>query len=138
LSSLSAPDSDPEDEKLGRLTPLRLLFSTVPGPFLAELASGAFALVDSFWIGRWCGKEDLVAVSLASLFDYVARAFGALMSVASSAKFGKLRGEKASNALPQLFADLFRICVIIGILCPCLILRSPANASFFRCRRGNL
>jgi Na+-driven multidrug efflux pump len=125
LESIPPPDGtnpDPDEEKLGRETPLRLLFSMAAGPFLAELANGAFSLVDSFWIGRWCGEEDLAAVSLSSSFDFIARAFGALMNVAASSTFAKLRGEKNYDALPQLFADLFRICFIIGILCPGMIL----------------
>jgi Na+-driven multidrug efflux pump len=111
----------PETETLGVLPPLRLLLTSSAGPFLAELASGTFALVDSFWIGRTCGETGLASVSLASLFDYIGRAFGALMVVASSSQFAKLRGEKKYDALPQLFADLFRLCIVIGVICPCII-----------------
>jgi Na+-driven multidrug efflux pump len=110
-----------ESETLGIVPPLRLLLTTASGSFLAELASGTFALVDSFWIGRTCGPNGLASLSLASLFDYIGRAFGALMAVASTSQFAKLRGERQYAALPQLFADLFRLCLVIGVICPCII-----------------
>jgi Na+-driven multidrug efflux pump len=61
-------------------------------------------------------------VSLSSLFDSVARAFGVLCNVASSSHLAKLRGEGGHAAIPQLFADLLRVCVAVGALCPLVLL----------------
>jgi Na+-driven multidrug efflux pump len=123
LVSTDVPtEATTEDSRMSDWRPVPLLIWLSSGPFLAELVGAAFSFVDSFWIGRACGETGLAAVSLSGLFDNLARAFGILCNVASSAQIAKLRGEKRTDAIPQLFADLLRLCVLIGALCPAVIL----------------
>jgi Na+-driven multidrug efflux pump len=118
----TAPEPPPDDNRMSEWSPVPLLLWLSSGPFLAELVGSAFSFVDSFWIGRTCGETGLAAVSLSSLFDSLSRAFGVLCNVASSAQLSKLRGEGDHSAIPQLLADLLRLCFIIGGLAPAIIL----------------
>jgi Na+-driven multidrug efflux pump len=116
------PESPSEDIRMSQWSPAPLLLWLSSGPFLGELVAAAFSFVDSFWISRACGEVGLAAVSLSSLFDSIGRAFGVLCNVASSCQLSKLRGENEHEAIPQLLADLLRLCFLIGAICPLVIL----------------
>jgi Na+-driven multidrug efflux pump len=124
----AAVDGDPAPQeptdRLAKNTPFRLILWLSYGPFLAELVGAGYSIVDSYWIGRTSGETGLAAMSLASLFDSIARAFGVLIGVASSSQFARLRGGKQHDALPQLFADLFRVSFIVAGLCAAILLPS--------------
>jgi Na+-driven multidrug efflux pump len=114
-------DKDIAYQSLGSKTPFKTILITSGGPFLAELVGAAYGILDTFWIAKFAEKDGNAAMTLVSLMDTIIRAFGALMSSAASSQLSYLRGEKKENEIPQVFSDLFRFSILLGIICPCCL-----------------
>ena len=108
-------------KSLGSKTPFMTILTTSGGPFLAELVGAAYGIIDTYWIAKFAEKDGNAAMTLVSLMDSIIRAFGAFMSSAASSELSFLRGEKKEKEIPQVFADLFRFSILLGIICPCCL-----------------
>lgn len=115
------PSTKDSDDRLGSNTPMKTIFLLSVGPFIAEIVGAAYAIIDSFWISKACGEDGMAAMSLCSLLDSIGRAFGMFVNVAASSQLAKLRGEKMTDKIPQVFADLFRLCFIVGLIVPAIL-----------------
>lgn len=109
-------------ERLGKDTPFRTLYQTTWGPFAAEVVGALYGIVDTFWISRLVSQEGNAAMALVSLMDTFGRAFGHFVCSAASSQLSRLRGQKKHDAIPQVFADLFRLCFIFGIIAPLILI----------------
>lgn len=139
ISSINQNNDDEEvQDALGKHSPFKTILLTSIGPFIAELAGAANSIVDSIWISKTNGEEGLAALSLCSLLDTIARAFGMFMSVAASSQLSHLRGKKKYDDINQVFADLFRTCFVIGLIVPGIMIPVISPTLKFFGAEGNV
>ena len=115
-------EEEPKEDNLGKDGPFKTIFYLSLGPFFAEVVGAAYGIIDSYWISTTCGEDGLAAFSACSLIDTISKAFAMFVSTAASSKLSKLRGEKDYGSLSQLMADLFRICFIVGLISPAILI----------------
>ena len=126
------------EEILENKTPFQTLFYNSLGPFIAEIVGAAYGIVDTFWISRLVNQEGNAAMSLVSLMDTFGRAFGYWVGSSASSQLSRIRGEKKLDEIPQIFADLFRLCFIFGIIAPLILIPCiPLLLNFFNAT-GNI
>ncbi|KAK8852398.1 hypothetical protein M9Y10_017372 [Tritrichomonas musculus] len=116
---------NPEESKLGKdSAPLRILKDSF-GPFLGEIVSASYVFVDAFWISKYVGTEGNAVTVIANILDNLCRSFGFFMKESAASHFSRLHGEGRKDEIPHLFADLFCLCLIFGVLVPLIFI--PLN-----------
>ena len=116
------PTETEEDKRLGGYSPLGTLFRLVGGPILSQITSACYGLVDSMWISKAIGEIGLTATSTSYVIDYVGLAFGHFVNIAASTQVSFLFGQKRTSDIGQVVIDLLRICCILGVLVPAVLL----------------
>ena len=111
-----------EDQRLGGYPPLQTLFRLVGGPILSQITSACYGLVDSMWISKAIGEIGLTATSTSYVIDYVGLAFGHFVNIAASTQVSFLFGQKRIGDIGQVVVDLIRVCCILGVLVPAVLL----------------
>jgi Na+-driven multidrug efflux pump len=125
----AAPPSHPEkataDTRLGDSPPLSTLMHLVGGPLCSQVTSSGYGLIDSMWISRRIGMDGLAATSISYVVDYIGLAFGHFVNVAATTRISFLFGDRRQSDISQVVVDLLRICVILGIIVPAILI--PAS-----------
>lgn len=111
-----------EDLRLGFYSPLSTLFRLVGGPILSQITSACYGLVDSMWISKSIGEIGLTATSTSYTVDYAGLAFGHFVNVAASTQISYLYGQKRNGDVSQVIVDLIRVCCVLGILVPAVLI----------------
>ncbi|EAY01876.1 MatE family protein [Trichomonas vaginalis G3] len=121
-----------EDEhmRLGGHTPLATILRLSPGPLISQIVNSLYGVIDSMWVTRFIGEVGLTALSVAYVIDNTALSFGYFVSTAASSEISYLLSNKAYDKINQVTADLFRICIMIGMLIPAILF--PSSKPLFR------
>ena len=119
-------ESSLEDEhkRLGGYAPLTTITRLCPGPLISQITSSLYGLVDSMWVSRFIGEIGLTAMSAAYVIENSVLAFGYFVSTGASTKISYLFSKNNYDSANQVVADLMRVCLIMGILLPAILLPS--------------
>ncbi|KAK8852828.1 hypothetical protein M9Y10_017820 [Tritrichomonas musculus] len=120
-------EDDQDDEKneqfrLGGRPPFTTLCHLIVGPLFSQIAQSLYGLMDTFWISRSIGPKGMTVMSIVQAIDFINIAFAQYFNVAVSARISYLFGRKMKNECAQVVVDFFRICIIVGILIPAILL----------------
>lgn len=109
-------------QSFGMRSPFMTILYQSIGPFGAEIVGASYGIVDTYWISRYVHDAGNAAMVFGSLADQICRAFGMFMSTAASSKLSFLRGESRHGEIPQVFADLIKVTLLLCLLCPGILL----------------
>ena len=111
-----------EVERLGgkRALPTMILLSV--GPFISQLSTALYGIVDTMWVSKAIGDRGMTAISTYSNFDTISRAFGYFLGVSISSMASSLFGSGEGSETGQLLSDLIRIGFFFGIIIPLIFL----------------
>ena len=111
-----------ENYRLAGRPPLKTLVILSIGPFISQLVSSMYGIVASMWVAKAEGDMGMAAVSLFTNLDNVGRAFGFFMNCSASQRISFLFGQKKKEETGQVICDLFRCCILSGMIVPALLL----------------
>lgn len=111
-----------EQYRLGGRSPLSTLGHLMVGPLLSQICQSLYGIMDSFWISRSIGTKGMTVMSLIIVIDFINIAFAQYFNVAVSARISYLFGKRLKEECSQVIIDFFRICIIVGILMPAILL----------------
>ena len=122
--------SKAEHYRLAGRPPLKTILILTIGPLLSQVTSAMYGIIATVWVSKSIGETGIAAVSTATAFDNIGRAFGFFISTAGSSKISALYGAGKESEAGQVMCDLIRMCFVFGALVPaCLI---PAVKPTFR------
>ncbi|EAY16889.1 MatE family protein [Trichomonas vaginalis G3] len=122
LYTRTRDETDNAYNSFGRRSSFVTILLQSGGPFLAEVVGASYAIMDTFWISKFLHEDGNAAMTFASLMDAICRAFGMFVCTAASSKLAYLRGENKYQDIPQVFADLFKFSILLGLLAPAILL----------------
>ncbi|KAK8865029.1 hypothetical protein M9Y10_010558 [Tritrichomonas musculus] len=111
-----------EQYRLGGRSPLSTLCHLIIGPLLSQISQSLYGIMDSFWISRSIGTKGMTVMSIILVIDFINIAFAQYFNVAVSARISYLFGKHMKEECSQVIIDFFRICIIVGILLPVILL----------------
>lgn len=111
-----------EQYRLGGRPPFQTLCNLIVGPLLSQVAQSLYGVMDSFWISRSIGTKGMTVMSIIAAVDFINISFAQYFNVAVSARISYLFGKKMKEECSQVVIDFFRICIIVGILIPAILL----------------
>ena len=113
-----------EDEhwRLGGRKALKTLMTLLIGPFISQVVSAFYGVIDSMWVAKALGTKGVSAISLYTNLDGIGRAFGFFLNCGVTQKISGLIGENRGDEGGQVISDLFRMCFICGLIVPALII----------------
>ena len=111
-----------EQYRLGGRSPLSTLCHLIIGPLLSQISQSLYGIMDSFWISRSIGTKGMTVMSIILVIDFINIAFAQYFNVAVSARISYLFGKHMKEECSQVIIDFFRICIIVGILLPAILL----------------
>ena len=117
-------DKDEKNEqfRLGGRPPFSTLCHLIIGPLFSQIAQSLYGLMDTFWISKSIGPKGMTVMSIVQAIDFINIAFAQYFNVAVSARISYLFGKKMKEECSQVIVDFFRICIIVGILIPAILL----------------
>ncbi|OHT09864.1 MatE family protein [Tritrichomonas foetus] len=124
-----------EQFRLGGRTPLSTICHLMVGPLFSQLAQSFYGLMDSFWISRSIGTKGMTVMGIILVVDFINIAFAQFFNVAMSTRISFLFGRKMKEECAQVVVDLLRMCVLIGILVPAVLI--PCVKPLMRWYGGN-
>lgn len=111
-----------EQYRLGGRPPLITLCSLISGPLLSQISQSFYGIMDSFWISKSIGTKGMTVMSIILVVDFINISFAQYFNVAVSARISYLFGKHMKEESSQVVIDFFRICIIVGILIPAILL----------------
>lgn len=111
-----------EQYRLGGRPPFITLCNLILGPLLSQIAQSLYGIMDSFWISRSIGTKGMTVMSIILVVDFINIAFAQYFNVAVSARISYLFGKHLKEECSQVVVDFFRICIIVGIVIPAILL----------------
>lgn len=125
----SKQDNGGEDLRLGGHTPLKTIIKLVPGPLISQIVNQLYGVIDSMWVSKFIGELGLTALAISYVIETTAISFGSFILTAASTQIAFLLSSKEYDKINQLSVDLFRICIILGIIIPAILL--PVSKPLF-------
>jgi Na+-driven multidrug efflux pump len=107
-------------ERLAGKSPLQTFLTLSFGPLMSQISGSLYGSINSIWISRALGEIALTSIAAANSFDNIGRAFGYLLSVASSSKISALFALGEDAEALQVICDLLRTALIFGIIIPAI------------------
>lgn len=96
---------------------LRLLFISYVVPTLgAMLISGAYQLIDGFFIGHFVGSEGLAGVNIGWSYITLLLGFGLLVGVGTGSLFSIAKGAEETEKSKQILGQSIPLIIIPGII----------------------
>ena len=114
--------SPKENMRLSGRPPLTTLLILALGPIMSEVGSSLFGVVDGIWVGKTLGKDGLSAAGSVFVLDYIVTGFNNFITIAVNSEVGYLHGKNASDKIPHVLFDIFRIVIFFGFLIPAILL----------------
>lgn len=102
--------------------PLITIIKLSSGPLCSNIVMCFYGVVSTIWISKALGTDGLAAVSIYSLFDTISRAFGSFLMTSASTQISALFGLERYEECHQVAADLYRVCIFLGIAIPVILL----------------
>lgn len=127
--------SKDEQYRLGGRPPFSTLCHLMIGPLLSQIAQSLYGIMDSFWISRSIGTKGMTVMSIILVIDFINIAFAQYFNVAVSARISYLFGKHLKEECSQVVVDFFRICIIVGVVLPAILL--PCVDPLMRWYGGN-
>lgn len=106
----------------GKRNPLMTVIMCSRGPFMAEIFKAIYAILDTYWVSVYTYEVGNAAMTIVTVMELIIKAFGSFMGWAASYKLALLRGENKAEECPQVFADLLKITLLMGIITPIILL----------------
>ncbi|KAH0789640.1 MatE family protein [Histomonas meleagridis] len=110
-----------EERRLGAHRALKTDFKLSIGPLLSQITGALYGIVTTIWVSR-AVPDGMAAISTYNCFDGIGRAFGYFIGTAGSSKISSLIGLHKTEETGQVIADLLRICIVCGIVVPCILI----------------
>lgn len=111
-----------QDYRLGGRAPLKTILLLMIGPIMSQITGAMYGFCNSLWGSNALGEIVMVAIGIEQVFENIGRAFGYFLMMACSTQISKLFGEKKNEETGQVACDMLRMCVICGIIVPCIVL----------------
>ena len=111
-----------EHWRLGGRKSLITLATLMVGPFISQVVSAFYGVIDSMWVAKALGTNGVSAISLFTNLDNIGRAFGFFLNCGITQKISGLIGENRGDEGEQVISGLFRMCFVCGAIVPAIIL----------------
>jgi Na+-driven multidrug efflux pump len=118
-----------EHERLGGHPPLPTIFRLAVGPVLAQGSTALYGIVDTIWVSKALGEVGMAAISTYSAFDGIGRAFGFFVNAAGASQIAALFGANRGEEAAQVVVDLWRVCLLFGLLIPAVLAPSVRSVA---------
>ena len=101
---------------------LKSLLIISAGPFLAQIALSLYGMVNMFWVAKAIGDNGISAIGAVVIVEFFANSIAVFLNTCIAVQISYLHGIGKIDTCSQLFIDFIRVCLILGIVVPCITL----------------
>ena len=128
-------DDEKEQFRLGGRPPFQTILHLIVGPLLSQIVQSCYGLMGSFWVSKTIGHKGMTCMSIVIVVEFIVTALAQYFNVSMSTRISYLFGRNLKKECAQVVVDIFRFCIIFGILTPAILI--PCVKPLMRWYGGN-